>query len=437
MSESKINLFWFRRDLRLDDNHGLYCALTAGLPVLTLFIFDKNILKGIPDEYDRRVNFIYEQVFGIRSKLEKTGSTLFIEYGDPLEVFQKIASRFNIHAVYANHDYEPEAIKRDEKVNSFFKKKNIGFITFKDQVIFEKNEVVKEDGKCYTVFTPYSGKWKKMLAKYPVKNYPSEKLAGNFLKTDPQPFFSLCDTGFKRSAEHFPAAEVNVEIIKNYHLTRDFPNLEGTSKLGVHLRFGTVSIRKLVVLAEKINETYLNELIWREFFMQILFHFPHVVNYSFKPLYDNINWINNENEFDKWCQGVTGYPFVDAGIRELNETGFMHNRSRMVAASFLVKHLLIDWRWGEAWFARHLLDYELSSNNGNWQWAAGCGCDAAPWFRIFNPVLQAKKFDPEEKYMKNRIPEFGSAGYAEPLIAHEFARKRCIEAFNKALAGKY
>src|SRR5690606_1162321 len=294
-------------------------------------------------------------------------------------------------------DYEPYAIERDTQIHDFLQQKNISFITFKDQVIFEKSEVMKPDGTPYTVFTPYSKKWKQKYLSNKPSFLASENYLYNFLQNVTYPFPSLSAIGFEDAGMNIPELDIGVGTIKNYNETRNIPVL-GTSFVGIHLRFGTVSIRHMVELANKLNEQWLNELIWREFFMMILFHFPHVANQSFRKKYDHIQWRNNEAEFELWCKGETGYPIVDAGMRQLNETGWMHNRVRLVVASFLTKHLLIDWRWGEAYFAEKLLDYELASNNGNWQWAAGSGCDAAPYFRIFNPAEQTRKFDPELKY---------------------------------------
>lgn len=433
MEVNKINIFWFRRDLRLQDNHGLYQALAGGLPVLPVFIFDSEILHKISYRHDRRVNFIYGEVLRLKYELETLGSTLIILHSTVINAFHKLLSDYPLNSVITNHDYEPEAISRDEKVALFLKEKAVGFQSFKDQVIFEKDEIVKENGKCYSVFTPYSKKWKEKLAVIYPYEYPSSDYLWNLCKIPSAPFVSLCEMGFGRRADDYPPAVINQKLLKNYHLTRDFPSQEGTSRLGIHLRFGTISIRQLVKMALETNETFLAELIWREFFMSVLFHYPSVLVSAFKPAYDFIEWKNDSHDFELWCEGKTGYPFVDAGMRELNETGFMHNRARMVAASFLAKHLLIDWRWGEAYFAGQLLDFELSSNNGNWQWAAGSGCDAAPWFRIFNPLLQAKKFDPENKYILKWIPEFGTGEYLEPIVDHEFARERCIAAYNKVL----
>lgn len=428
----RVNIFWFRRDLRLTDNVGLFHALNSKLPVLPIFIFDTNILDELEDKNDKRVSLIYQSLFAIQKQLEAFGSSLEIFYSTPLHAFQKIIDRYEVETVFTNHDYEPYARERDELIEKFLFKKNIGFKTFKDQVIFEKNEVVKENGEPYLVFTPFSKKWKSNLRQENLKLYFDEKLQKNYLKRSPAQFPSLKDIGFNES-NNLPKLSVDENIIKHYHETRNIPSIRGTSHLGIHLRFGTISIRQLVVKALALNETFLNELIWREFFMQLLWHYPRLVNEACKNEYDNIKWRNNEKEFEAWCSGQTGYPIVDAGMRELNETGFMHNRVRMITASFLVKHLLIDWRWGEAYFAKKLLDYELASNNGNWQWVAGCGCDAAPYFRIFNPHTQTKKFDPELKYIRKWVPEFESFSYSKPIVDHEAARERCLKIYKAAL----
>ena len=305
--------------------------------------------------------------------------------------------------------------------------------SFKDQVVLEKAEVVKDDEKPYAIFTPYSRKWKATLNNFYLSSYPTEKLFFNFFRQKEKVIPSLVEMNFKASGQVYPIKNWKTEMIKQYKEKRDYPSIDGTSRLSVHLRFGTISIRELAREADKLNETFLNELIWRDFYQMILWHFPHVVGGSFKPEYDNIKWRNNDKEFDAWCEGQTGYPIVDAGMRELNETGFMHNRVRMIVASFLTKHLLIDWRWGEAYFAKKLLDFDLAANNGGWQWAAGSGCDAAPYFRIFNPYLQTKRFDPELKYIRKWVPEFEELTYTSPIVDHEFARKRCLDVYGKAL----
>lgn len=429
---TSVTIFWFRRDLRLHDNHGLYEALKHSNEVLPVFIFDKFILNRLSDKKDKRVSFIHQTLNNISTELQNQRSSLLVLYDEPLNAFKTICKSFTVKNVFTNHDYEPYAIDRDLKIKEWFKTKNISFHSFKDQVIFEKEDVMKSDGTPYTIFTPYSKIWKQKLTNEMVNPFPSTKLLANLVKTKPFRFPSLNELGFEQLDCDIPSAEVNKNIISDYHLTRNFPATNGTSKLSIHLRFGTVSVRELTTLAVKLNEQWLNELIWREFFMMILFHFPYVENKCFKKKYENIAWRNNETEFNKWCDGETGYPIVDAGMKELNQTGFMHNRVRMIVASFLTKHLLIDWRWGEAYFAEKLLDYELSSNNGNWQWAAGCGCDAAPYFRIFNPEEQTKKFDVDKLYIKKWIQNF-TPSYLPPIVEHSFARKRALEVFKKSL----
>ncbi len=430
----EINILWFRRDLRLHDNAALCHALKSGNPVIPIFIFDKNILDMLEDEPDRRVGFIHTALKAMQQELTKMGSSLEVYHGTPLEIFKNLNLKYTIGQVFTNHDYEPYALERDELINSFLISRNILFSTFKDQVLLEKNEVMKDDGKPYTIFTPYSRKWKTVLNGFYLKSFPVEKYFYNFFKQPANEIPSLSSMGFKEVDKPFPSGIVDEELIKKYADQRNFPAINGTSRMGVHLRFGTISIRELASKTINLSETYLNELIWRDFYHSILWHFPHVGHYkAFKPQYDNIEWRKDEAGFQRWRHGQTGYPIVDAGMRQLNETGFMHNRVRMIAASFLTKHLLIDWRWGEAYFAQKLLDFDLAANNGGWQWAAGSGCDAAPYFRIFNPYLQTKKFDPELAYIKKWVPEFQEFNYPKPIVEHEFARIRCLEVYGKAL----
>lgn len=424
-----MTVFWFRRDLRLEDNHGLFHALKGQYPVLPVFIFDMNILDALSNKADKRVSFIHDTLAGLNERLVDAGSGLLVIHDTPLSAFDAICSSFDVKEVITNHDYEPYAINRDKQVSKLLASKNIPFRSFKDQVIFERSEIVKKDGSPYTIFTPYSKMWREKFVQQKLPFFESAKLMEHFLRIEPFHFASLREMGFEKSDLTIPPPLIDKEIISNYDKTRNNPSINGTTRLSVHLRFGTISVRKLVQLSTGLNEQFLLELIWREFFMMILFHFPRVVNESFRREYDNVPWRNNESEFEAWCRGETGYPLVDAGMRELNETGFMHNRVRMIVASFLTKHLLIDWRWGEAYFAEKLLDYELSSNNGNWQWAAGCGCDAAPYFRIFNPTLQTKRFDPKLYYIKKWIKDFSSY-HTHPIVAHEFARKRALEVYS-------
>ncbi|SEH51992.1 cryptochrome/photolyase family protein [Epilithonimonas hominis] len=428
----KISIFWFRRDLRLEDNKGLSEALKYGEKIIPIFIFDKNILNHLEDKSDRRVDYIHQALEKINQELKEFGSSLLTFHGKPLDVFKQLEKDFEIKSVFCNRDYEPAAIKRDVEIKDFLNLENIEFFDFKDQVIFEKHEVAKDNGEPYTVYTPFSSKWKKILTEDDYKSVRINK--EQFLKLPSKKILSLKEIGFEKTDLDFEEPGLESKIIDVYDKTRDFPALDATTHLGIALRFGTISIRKCVKFALSHNETWLNELIWREFFMQILFHFPKVVNYCFKEKYENIVWRNNEAEFEKWCNGETGYPIVDAGMRQLNQTGQMHNRIRMVVASFLTKHLLIDWRWGEAYFAKKLLDYDLSANNGNWQWAAGCGCDAAPYFRVFNPDEQTKKFDKDLKYIRKWNPDFEKKVLDDRIVEHKFARERALETYKKGLS---
>ena len=425
-----LNIFWFRRDLRLDDNRALNEALKSGLPVLPVFIFDTNITGELPSD-DARISFIYERLSLINDSLNKKGSSIYILKGSPDKIWEELVASLEINAVYVNKDYEPYAIQRDNAIEQFLKKSRISFFRIKDQVIFEEGEILKPDNKPYTVFTPYKNRWLKKLSDSltgALKD-KSEDLKNFYSCSYPLP--SMEDIGFRESS--IGVKPYDLSAIPDYHKYRDIPSADKTSYLSPHLRFGTVSIRKIAKKALDENLIFLNELIWREFFMQILYHFPNVVTGNFKPVYDFIQWRNDEKEFLKWCNGETGYPIVDAGMRQLNGTGYMHNRLRMITAGFLCKHLLIDWRWGEAHFARFLLDYEMASNNGNWQWAAGTGCDSAPYFRIFNPMSQAEKFDSKNIYIKKWVPEFESILYIKPIIDHSFARSRCLETYKSAL----
>jgi deoxyribodipyrimidine photo-lyase len=430
--KQKISIFWFRRDLRLEDNHGLYQALRGEWPVLPIFIFDPNILLKLNSKNDARVEFILSALQAIQDKLILNGASLKVIHATPQEAYEELADQYDIQSIYCNHDYEKYASVRDESIHAWASQREIKFSTFKDQVIFEKNEVLSGQNTPYTVFTPYSRKWKEKLAQQPISVFPSEDLQNYLAFTGELP--SLSYLGFAKSGLLFPDKTVATEIIQGYQALRDFPAKGATSRLSVHLRFGTVSIRSLVNQAIGISETWLNELIWRDFYFNILHHFPHVSDgHAFRKEYDHMEWRNNEVEFESWCSGQTGYPIVDAGMRELNSTGFMHNRVRMIVASFLVKHLLIDWRWGEAYFAEKLLDFDFSANNGGWQWAAGCGCDAAPYFRVFNPTLQTQKFDKELAYIRKWVPEFQELSYPQPIVNHEFARERVLAAYKKAL----
>jgi len=433
MSE-KVNIFWFRRDLRLDDNVGFYNALKAEHPVLPIFIFDSEILDELPKD-DARVTFINETLQSMRQTLlDKHGSSIAMFHGKPIDIYKQLIKDYEIDTVYTNHDYEPYATERDNEIRSFLETQEIEFKTYKDQVIFEKNEVVKKDGKPYVVYTPYMRIWKETFKTIDFKIYNTEDDFTALIKDKELPNLSLSDIGFEQSTQRIAPYEVTPTLIQQYEETRNFPAKDSTSRLGPHLRFGTVSVRKMVkkAIAEH-NEIFWQELIWREFFMQILWHFPNTSKASFKSKYDRIEWRNNEEEFKKWCEGKTGYPFVDAGMRELNETGFMHNRVRMLVGSFLCKHLLIDWRWGEAYFAEKLHDYDMSSNVGNWQWVAGSGVDAAPYFRIFNPTSQIQKFDKNHEYIKKWVPDYQELTYPQPIVDHKIARERCLQTYKSAL----
>ncbi len=428
-----ISFVWLRRDLRLDDNAALYHALRGQQPVLPVFIFDTDILDKLENRADARVHFIHQELERLHTELKQYGSSLLVKIGKPIDVWKQLIIEYPIHTVFTNHDYEPYAIARDLQIQQLLKASNVRFHTYKDHVIFEKNEVLKDDGKPYTVFTPFSRKWRLKLNSFYSKSYPTLKYAANFYHTPPFEIHSLQKIGFEPSLLSFPGRVVKSEIIKQYTEQRDFPAINGTSKLGIHLRFGTLSVRKLLAYAIERNQTFVNELIWRDFYQQILWHFPYVVKGAFRKEYNDIEWSKDEKLFQSWCQGQTGYPLVDAGMRELNATGYMHNRVRMVVASFLTKHLLLNWQWGEAYFAEKLLDFDLAANNGGWQWAAGCGTDAAPYFRVFSPTLQMERFDPELKYVKHWVPEFGTDAYSKPIVDHKEAKDKVMAAYGKAL----
>ena len=436
MSKKEISIFWFRRDLRLDDNVGFLEALKSDFPVLPIFIFDKEIVSKLPKN-DARLTFLYSTLQAMRKKLqEENDSSLAIYYGKPFDIFKSITEDYSVKNIFTNRDYEPYAKERDTQIASFSLERNIIFKTFKDQVIFEKSDIVKGDGDPYVVYTPYKNKWKENFdADNDLKIHYTSQYLSNLIENTRLPNLSLSDLGFTKSDIEVPEYDVTPTLIDNYEDTRNYPAIKnGTSRLGPHLRFGTVSVRKMMkkAIAEE-NEVFWSELIWREFFMSILWHFPHTVDHAFRAKYDRIDWRNNEAEFEKWKNGQTGYLLVDAGMRELNATGYMHNRVRMLVASFLCKHLLIDWRWGETFFAEKLLDYEMSSNVGNWQWAAGSGVDAAPYFRIFNPMTQVDKFDKNKEYIKKWIPEYNTDEYPDKMVDHKMARERCLETYKQAL----
>ncbi|MBX3040997.1 MAG: deoxyribodipyrimidine photo-lyase [Bdellovibrionaceae bacterium] len=434
----KLTIFWFRRDLRLKDNHGLFRALAEGRNVQPIFIFDTEILSRLEDKDDARVSFLFETLADLKARLQEKGSDLWIYHGTPLGIWRKIVADHRVGAVYANRDYEPEALRRDESVRKFLETQGIPFHLSKDQCLFETDEILSGQGTPYTVFTPYKKRVLSILTEKDLKAFPSDKQESSFHRGGATDMISLKSLGFEPSSIAIPERKILKSVLSDYAKTRDFPaQAKGTSRLGLHLRFGTLSVRELARVARELKaETYLSELIWRDFFMQILWHFPRVQTQSFREAYDRIKWRSSRSDFQRWCAGETGYPWVDAGMRELNATGFMHNRVRMATASFLSKHLLIHWSEGERYFARRLLDYDLAANNGNWQWAAGTGCDAAPYFRVFNPSLQAKKFDPDGEYVRRWVPELGTAKYPKPMVDHDEARGRALSEYSKALKGK-
>lgn len=433
MNKSKVTLFWFRRDFRLEDNRSLFHAHQEENPVQPIFIFDTEILDKLENKKDARVEFIHQEITRLQDEIQTHGGTMDVRVGKPIEVWKKLVKDYDVKAVWANKDYEPYARERDKEIYDFLKDQGIEFKAKKDHVIFEKDEIVKSNGDPYVVYTPYSKLWKNTLEGGHLSGYKSEEGA-NWHQTEAKDLPSLEEIGFEPAGIEFPDRLLNESVVEKYDETRDIPAIRGTSRMSLHLRFGTISIREMVKRAKSLNEKYLNELIWRDFYQAILWHFPKVVEGNFSAKYDGIKWRNNEEEFKKWCEGKTGYPIVDAGMRELNKTGFMHNRVRMIVASFLTKHLLIDWRWGEAYFAEKLLDFELASNNGGWQWAAGTGVDAAPYFRIFNPYSQTDKFDPQYKYIRKWVPEFEMSSYPDPIVDHKEARERCLEVYKEGIA---
>jgi deoxyribodipyrimidine photo-lyase len=432
-THTPLSFFWFRRDLRLQDNTGLKAALESGRPVVPVFIFDRTILDRLQNRADARVAFIHRELTRLREELRYLGSGLIVRIGDPSAIWKTLSDEFAVAEVFCNRDYEPYARQRDQDIHALLGEKGIPFSGRKDHVIFEKNEVMKDDGTPYTVFTPYSRKWKMQFRASPPVVADISGLRDRFYSFQSDDVPALESIGFRDPGREFPPREIDPDVIRPYSERRDIPAVKGTSRLGMHLRFGTVSIRELVIRAAAWSEKWLDELIWREFYQMILYHFPHTTDHAFKPAYDRIPWRHDPEGFHRWCEGKTGYPLVDAGMRELNATGFMHNRVRMVVASFLTKHLLIDWRLGERYFADNLNDFELASNVGGWQWAAGCGCDAAPYFRVFNPTSQQEKFDPEFRYIRQWVPEFGTPAYPAPMVAHAAARERCLSVFREAL----
>lgn len=431
-AQSEIAIFWHRRDLRLEDNHALYRALSSGYTVLCLFIFDREILDQLPAR-DARVQFIHQELRRLQSELAAKGGALLVRYGKPEEIWPALIEEYQPRAVFANRDYEPYALERDKAIYALLQKHDIAFKAYKDHVLLDKNEVLKDNGEPYVVFTPYMKKHKEVLPASAIAYYPSEEELGALWQRDTFAIPSLAEMGFEAFDFDYPARDLDAKVIREYHETRDIPGVKGTSRLSLHLRFGTISIRSLARLAQKENQKFYNELVWRDFYQAIIYHFPHSASGNFRPDYDRIEWDNSEDYFQAWCEGKTGYPLVDAGMRELNASGFMHNRVRMLVASFLTKHLGIDWRWGEAYFAEKLLDYEAASNVGGWQWAAGSGVDAAPYFRIFNPETQFKKFDPEARYVKHWVPEYGTSAYPQAIVEHKAAREAALARYKKAL----
>lgn len=433
MNQGEFVYFWFRRDLRLQDNHGLYQALQSGKAVIPVFIFDKNILQDLKST-DSRVPFIHKTIANLKTQLQSYNSDLFVLHSSPAEAWNILFNTHGIADIYCNEDYEPYGIDRDQKIASMCKEMGVQFHGYLDHLLLHPNAVLKDDGNPYTVFTPYHKKRQHIVKPIDLEPFPSEKILSQCANILPTECPTMEELGFNKSHIEVPTANISENLLAFYEQKRDFPSLNATSHIGPHIRFGTLSIRECYRLAQLYSPKWSAELDWREFYMQILFHFPKVVTQSFKSDYDKIEWRNNETDFESWKAGQTGYPIVDAGMRELMATGYMHNRVRMIVASFLCKHLLIDWRWGEAWFAEHLLDFELSSNNGGWQWAAGCGVDAAPYFRIFNPTLQTQKFDSNLEYIKKWVPEFATFSYPRPIVNHEMARKRCLDVYKKAIS---
>jgi len=431
----KVNIFWFRRDLRLEDNKGFHFALRDELPVIPIFLFDKNILDKLTNKSDKRVDLIHQIITELKKELQSFCSDLYVDYSTPIDAWKKLLDQFEVNKVFFNEDYEPGAIARDNDVCKLLKTKGVEVESFKDQCIFSKNDVLKQDGKPYTVYTPYKNKWLTTLTPKDILSFQNKKFFKNLFKvTKNFKIPSLDEMGFTKLNIDIPQKIIKKKKIESYHTNRDLPYIDGTSHLSFHLRFGLISPRKCAQVGMELNKVWLEELIWREFFMQILFHFPYVTNAPFREKYNHIAWINNKSDFKKWCEGKTGYPIVDAGMRELNETGFMHNRVRMITASFLVKHLLIDWRWGEKYFAEKLIDYDQSANNGNWQWVAGTGCDAAPYFRVFNPYTQQKKFDPDFIYIKKWIKEYNTESYPKEMVEHSFAYRRAINTYQSSIS---
>ena len=431
--DSPFVVHWFRRDLRWQDNRALDAALTSGHPVVPLFVFDKNILDRLDNQDDARITFLHDRISHMQGEASDLGGSLLVVHDDPINVLETLAENGMMKAVYTNEDYEPYAQTRDAAARNFLKTRGVAFHTFTDHVIQAPGEVTKPDGTPYTVFTPFSKRWHLNLSEENMKTSPSEKHLGS-LHTWDSTLPSLDSIGFKRSSISAPEATITKNVLTQYSEMRDIPSVRGTSRLSVHLRFGTKSIREAAKEGFKYSEKWLTELIWRDFYQHVMHAFPHSMKDAFRPQYDRVPWRHNDEDFQRWTRGETGYPLVDAGMRELLATGFMHNRVRMVVASFFCKHLLLDWRLGERHFAAHLLDFELASNVGGWQWAAGSGCDAAPYFRVFNPTSQLQKFDRELTYVRKWVPEYGTESYPTPMVDHKMARQRAIDTYKNALS---
>ncbi len=471
------SLVWFRRDLRDYDHAALYYALKNSTQVYCVFIFDKDILDKLADKHDRRVEFIWESIKELKYALQAKGGDLIVLHGNAKDEIPNLAKELLADAVFTNHDYEPDAISRDAHVADQLKNNRIAFHHFKDQVIFEKDEVLSMTGKPYSIFTPYKNMWLKTINDFFLRAYPVDAYIENLAKVEGNHDFgklmSLESLGFERtnlSEMRLPTGMSGstqllsdfTDRIKRYKEARDFPGIKGVSYLSVHLRFGTTSIRYLARTAMQIGgagaETWLSELIWRDFYFQILHHHPHIASgKAFKAEYESLPFPDNANYFKAWCDGKTGYPLVDAAMRQLNNTGFMHNRLRMVAASFLVKDLLIDWRWGERYFAEKLIDFDFSANNGGWQWAASTGCDAQPWFRIFNPTTQSERFDANGRFIRKYVSELSKCNdkeihapwlmsaerqsaintiigrdYPLPIVEHSIQRSLALDLYKKS-----
>ena len=426
-------LFWFRRDLRLEDNHGLYQAALRGRRVRPLFIFDTDILDKLP-RADARVEFILRAVEKLHHDLRALGGGLTVEIGRPIEVIARLIAQHKISEVITNEDYEPYATERDRKIRAQLTAAGVGFTAFKDHVIFGPGDILKDDGTPYRVYGAYARRWRERFTADMPKPYRSGSALLKVGATRGAGPPTLARLGFTPAGIEFPDPRPSKKIIAEYADTRNLMGVDGTSRMGVHLRFGTISVRKLARISID-SSVYFGELIWREFFMQVLAHNPRTTRESYDLRFERVRWRSSRADFKRWCEGRTGYPVVDAGMRELNQTGFMHNRARMITGSFLCKHLLLDWRWGERYFALKLLDYDQSSNVGNWQWVAGCGCDPAPYFRVFNPTLQAKRFDPTGLYAGRWIPELEDGSYTDPMVPHEFARRRALGTFSAAVKG--